>query len=539
MNPTDNLEKAKGLFLTGLELVKKNDYTNAAVAYEEALKFCPDRISILSNLSAVYIQSEKFNKLGELSKRIIELHPKSPEGFFYYGVYLDSQQNFFDALINYKEAEHLGLRSADLYVNIGLAYRKLGRRDEAFEHFQNALSIDSLSSVAIAALAEEYLLRKAPEQCIPIVNAALIQNPQDSELHNIKGTLLARTGDYEGSKKFYEQACSLQPTIPVYRLNLATTMLIMGDFENGLPLYESRPQNSQIPIELTSFKKATSKDDFIGKNILIYAEQGLGDTLQFCRYITLIRTMSPSSITFAVQDALFNLLSGSNIGADSIIRLSDTKGRFDVYSSLMSLPYLFKTNTESILSTDRYLTIPSYKINEWSNRLQNYKRPMVGLIWSGGFRIEQPESWDTNQRRNIPLELLEPILLNELSFVSLQKGEPAEGELKAKRISNQRINRILDLSTEIHDFIDTGSIIENLDLVISVDTSTAHLAASLGKEVWLLNRFDSCWRWFIKKDESPWYPTIKIFNQEHLSDWQSVIKQVKAALMEKFKITIA
>ena len=154
----------------------------------------------------------------------------------------------------------------------------------------------------------------------------------------------------------------------------------------------------------------------------------------------------------------------------------------------------------------------------------------MGIVWSGGFRPDQPELWSVNSRRNIPLQKLAPLKDLDIEFYSLQKGEPAESELKAAASSNWGGPAMHDFAGLLEDFADTAALIENLDLVVSVDTSTAHLAGAMGKPVWMLNRFDTCWRWLLHRCDTPWYPTMRLYRQATPGDWDTVVQRVKADL---------
>jgi hypothetical protein len=171
------------------------------------------------------------------------------------------------------------------------------------------------------------------------------------------------------------------------------------------------------------------------------------------------------------------------------------------------------------------------KSAHWQLKLSDLKGLKVGLVWSGGFRPNQPEVWGVNERRNIPVVPFSKALQNlSCTFVSLQKGDPAESEVRAMGHELWPGGNFLNFSADLLDFTDTAGLIEHLDLVIGVDTSTAHLAAAMGKPVWLLNRFDTCWRWLLDREDSPWYPTLKLYRQPAMGDWDSVLQQVRQDL---------
>ena len=190
-----------------------------------------------------------------------------------------------------------------------------------------------------------------------------------------------------------------------------------------------------------------------------------------------------------------------------------------------------KTSLSTIPANIPYLHANAEKSFFWQAKLGDKSRPRVGLVWSGGFRPNQPEVWAVNSRRNIPLAKLAALKNPDIEFYSLQKGQPAELELAELIRDNWDGPRIIDFASLLNDFSDTAALIENLDLVISVDTSTAHLAGALGKPVWILNRFETDWRWLLERTDSPWYPTAKLYRQQKASDWDAVVQRVKADLI--------
>jgi hypothetical protein len=203
---------------------------------------------------------------------------------------------------------------------------------------------------------------------------------------------------------------------------------------------------------------------------------------------------------------------------------------FDYQCPLMSLPLAFKTTLSNIPATIPYLKNNSEKLLFWKEKLGEKSKLRVGLVWSGGFRPNQPEVWSVNERRNIPLAKFAVLKQPDIEFYSLQKGQPAESELAELIRDNRDGPHIVDYTNLLNDFSDTAALVENLDLVISVDTSTAHLAGAMGKPVWILNRFDTDWRWLLDRSDSPWYPTVNLYRQEKAGDWDYVVQRVKMDL---------
>jgi hypothetical protein len=217
-------------------------------------------------------------------------------------------------------------------------------------------------------------------------------------------------------------------------------------------------------------------------------------------------------------------------GAHAVIEKGAEPPPFDLYASIMSMPLAFRTRLDAIPADIPYLHAEPAKASAWAERLGARRRPRVGLVWSGGFRPDEPGQWGVNRRRNIPLAMLAPLAGADVDFYSLQKGEPAESELAERLAEGWSGPAMTNFVSELHDFSDTAALIENLDLVIAVDTSTAHLAGALGKPVWILNRFDSCWRWLRERTDSPWYPSVRLFRQKTFAEWAPVIEDVAAAL---------
>ena len=265
-----------------------------------------------------------------------------------------------------------------------------------------------------------------------------------------------------------------------------------------------------------------------GKTILLHCEQGLGDSLQFCRYTTLVARLG-ARVVLEVPPALRNLFAALD-GVAELVVLGDPLPHFDCHCPLMSLPLAFGTTLTTIPADAPYLRADAAKVLRWRQRLGERRRPRVGLVWSGGFRPDQPELWAVNSRRNVPLSMLASLAGLALDFYSLQKGQPAEAELARLTASGWDGPHIADVSAELGDFSDTAALIEALDLVVSVDTSTAHLTGALGKPVWILNRFDTCWRWLLDRTDSPWYPTARLYRQPTAGDWGAVLAQVRADL---------
>jgi hypothetical protein len=261
------------------------------------------------------------------------------------------------------------------------------------------------------------------------------------------------------------------------------------------------------------------EDAISGKVILIHSEQGLGDTIQFCRYVPLV-TARGAHVIFEVAPPLQKLMTGF-AGTAQVISRGDPLPDFDLHCPLLSLPLAFGTKLETIPSDVPYLQAPSSALTNWDTRLGPKGRPRIGLVWSGNAINER------DRERSIDLRSFLPLLDVEVTFVSLQKDVRAPDAALLRERGD-----ILHLGDELEDFSATAELISQLDLVISVDTSVAHLAGALGKPVWILVTHIPDWRWLLDREDSPWYPTARLFRQPRLDDWDNVIIRVHEALRE-------
>jgi hypothetical protein len=304
---------------------------------------------------------------------------------------------------------------------------------------------------------------------------------------------------------------------------------MLGDFERGWQQYEWRWGTAQLRAFKRSFPQPQLRgtDDLAGKTILLHHEQGLGDTLQFCRYLPMVAERA-GSVIFEVPKALQTLMQ-SLPGSIKIIARGEPLPAFDVHCPLLSLPLAFATRLETIPSQMPYLSAPADKIASWRNRLGTHNTLRVGLVWAGDPRKQTPGAHRIDRQRSLTFDQLAPIFeVRDCEFYSLQKGSDAVAQLHSSALRD----RVIDWSDDFHDFSDTAALIDNLDLVIAVDTSVLHAAGALGKPLWLINRYNTCWRWLLDRDDSPWYPGLRQFRQDSTRQWNQVIARIAAALQD-------
>jgi hypothetical protein len=333
------------------------------------------------------------------------------------------------------------------------------------------------------------------------------------------------------------RAIELSPASPPIRWNLALTQLLLGDFKNGLTNYEARWEGCEhvrgaylLPVE-----RAWRGEDLRGKRLLLWSEQGYGDTIQFIRFAQDV-ALRGATVSVLTLPELMNLVRSAP-GVSDVHAQSGSPPPYDFHCPLLSLPYRLGLSLDAaqLHGATPYLSAAKDRIAYWGQRLSAHPGLKVGLVWAGNARRQSLELMAVDLRRSMSLRLLAPILsVADCTFFSLQKG-PAAAELTAAARGSAAaidVARIHDFSTEWTDFADTAALVANLDLVISVDTAVAHLAGALGKPVWLLNRYDTCWRWLLGREDSPWYGSLRQFRQPRPGEWEPVIAAAAAALAQ-------
>jgi Tfp pilus assembly protein PilF len=468
----------------------------AVASYDKAITLRPDYAEAYNNRGTALRSLQRPQDALASHDRSIALKPGYAEAHYNRGIACEDLRRPQDALASYDAAIALRPDYVDAYYNRGNALADLQRHEEARASYDQAIGL----------------------------------KPDYAEVHNSRGNVLVVLQRPEEALASYDQAIALRPDYAEAYWNQSLCLLLMGHFERGWRQYEWRKRRSQ-PIAVRPYTQPLwlGEENIAGKTVLIYWEQGLGDTIQFCRYAKLVADLG-AQVVLEVPKPLTSLLADLP-GVAKLTEPESALPAFDYHCPLLSLPLAFRTTLSSIPATIPYLKCNADKSRLWREKLGARSKPRVGLVWSGGFRPNQPELWSVNNRRNIPLARLAALKHPDIEFYSLQKGEPAESELAELVRHNWDGPHIIDLTRELKDFSDTAALVDNLDLVISVDTSTAHLAGALGKPVWILNRFDTCWRWLLDRTDSPWYPTARLYRQQKAGHWDDVVQQIKRDLV--------
>ena len=453
---------------------------------DRALALQPDSANAFSNRGTALYGLKRFDEALASYDRALALQPDDVTTLSMRGFTLHEMRRFDEALASYDRALALQPNDADVLNNRGLALDKLKRHDEALASCSRAIGL----------------------------------RPHFYTAFNSRGTILYDLRRYDEALADYERAIALRPDFAEAHWNEALVKLITGDFERGWAKYEWRWNKESWVKARRNFPQplwlgGTAID---GKAILLHSEQGLGDTIQFCRYAPMVAARG-ARVILEVEKSLRELMT-TVAGVAQVISKGDPLPDFDVHCPLLSLPLAFGTQLETIPSGRPYLRAPSANSASWEMRL-GPKRPRIGLVWSGN-AVHQ-----NDRDRSISLRSLLPLLDIDATFVSLQKDVRA-----ADAATLAEHGRIIQLGDALKDFSDTAAAISQLDLFISVDTSVAHLAGALGMPVWVLLAAAPDWRWLLDWDTSPWYPTARLFRQDDRRTWDSVVPQVREAALK-------
>ncbi|HMA51626.1 MAG TPA: tetratricopeptide repeat protein, partial [Magnetospirillaceae bacterium] len=409
--------------------------------------------------------------------------------------------------------------------NYARSFKDRARPEGAEASYRRVAALRPAASMGWVNLGDVLKELGRTEEALACTERAVIADPTSAAGWNNRGHLFQGQGRLTLAEAALRRALRLQPGYAAAHLNLGMTLLQAGRFEEGWRHYEW--WRATAPL-LAGWRpppeKRWSGQDLKGKTLLLSGEQGLGDVLQFSRYASVFADLG-ARVLLQVHPPLVRLLA-SLPGAALTLPMGEAPPEFDYHLPMMSAPAALGTRLETIPAKIPYLTADPELAERWRGRLSGLSGLKVGLVWGGNPRDQDPAARLVDRRRSMALSEFSPLLaISGISFVSLQKGVPA-----AQVASLPLDLRPFDAMEEVEDFADTAALIANLDLVISVDTSVAHLAGALGKPVWILSRFDGCWRWLQDRDDSPWYPTARLFRQRSPGDWAEVVARVREAL---------
>jgi tetratricopeptide (TPR) repeat protein len=503
--------------------------SDAETLYREVLAADPNSADALHLLGVVAHQTGRIERAVELIRAAIAVNPAVAGYHCNLGVALGALGRLTEAIAAYQAAVECQPDLAEAITNMGALFAERGRLDEAMAHHRRAIDLSPNLAVARNNMGNVRLKQGHLDDAVACFRSAARCSPDSLEALCNLGVTLQLQGRLDEAIASYRTALDLRRDYPEAHFFLATALLASGDLAAGWQEFEWRRRTTE---GIAAHRQTASLPQWRGeaapgRTLVIHAEGGLGDTIQFCRYAPMAAVMGVR-VVLAVQKPLVRLLQTLN-SVDLVVAGAWKPHECDLYCPMLSLPFALGTTMASIPSAASYLQADAEQAATWRTRLAAIApdRPRVGLVWAGNPRSDIPGLAAIDRRRSLAPDRLAPLFdVPGLHFFSLQKDGPQAPQDFP----------LADHMHEMEDFADTAALIANLDLVISVDTSVAHLAAALGKPVWLLERFDSCWRWLAGRRDSPWYPTIRLYRQPHPGHWDQVVTEVTRDL-HKFAAT--
>ena len=511
---------ADGHFSRGNVLAELKRFDEALQSYDHALALRPQHIESITNRGSMLQALKRLPEALESLDRALTLHPRNAETLAKRAAVLAALSRFTEASADYEAALALRPDNAAILNGLGNTLASVGQYEEAIATYDRALAARPHYAEAHNNKGSALKRRDRFDEALASFEQALGIAPDYAEAHFNRGVTLADLMRFDEALACYGKALAVRPDYAEAHFNEATLRLLLGDYR-GWEKYEWR-KREQIANSQQAFPQPvwSGNEPLEGKTILLHAEQGMGDTIQFARYAPLVAAKGGRAV-LRVPRALQSLMR-TLAGAPEVVSRDDPLPAFDVHCSLLSLPLAFGTDAATIPATVPYVSALPDRVIDWSERLELAMAGdvRVGLAWSGN------AAHKNDRNRSIAFDRLAPALdVAGVKFVVLQTDLRA-GDADAIRDHPN----VMHFGDAHRDFADTAALIATLDLVISVDTAVAHLAGALGKPVWVLLPLMPDWRWMIGRDDSPWYPTARLFRQEARGDWGGVIAPVATEL---------
>ena len=549
-----NPGNADACFNQGNTLKQLRRLKDALRSYDQAIALQPDHAHAYSNRGNTLRELQRLEEALASFDQAIAINPDSADAYCNRGTVLFDLKRFEEALASFDQAIARRAQFTEAHSNRGLVLKELQRPDEALASYDQALALqpdyaqahsnrgalfmhlkryaeallcfdraiaskpDYMDAYSNRGLALHELGR--PDEAVRSYNQAIAFKPDYADAYYNRGNAFMAQNDLGQALASYDRAIALQPGYAQACFNKSLALLLGGQLVPGWEMYEWRWKNDKSGTRPPRFAQPLwlGTESLAGKTILLYGEQGLGDSIQFCRYVPLVKQLG-ARVLLSVPQALLRLLEGMD-GIDELLETGQPLPPFDCHCPLLSLPLAFKTGLHHIPAVAPLLPCSQALHSVWSQRLGRKQALRVGLVWRGS-------TVNTNDhRRSFPLAQWLPHLPPGLDYVSLQK------EMRPKDLPTLMGSSIRHFGEYIHDFTDTATLCELMDVVVTVDTSVAHLAATLGKPSWILLTCAPDWRWLLDREDSPWYPSARLYRQAAPGAWEPLLERVGLDLLK-------
>ncbi|MBC3920896.1 tetratricopeptide repeat protein [Undibacterium sp. CY18W] len=529
--PVDTVPKASGPTAAELQekaglLFSDGRILQAKDLYEQAVRLDPTLAKAHSMLGFLYLEEKNPLRAQHHIVKALELDPSLANAHYLMGSILYDQGKIASSVASYQRAIELDNNQPFAYRDLGMAYIMLGQAQEANVIVDRGLELfpdfcdlhyykGNLYSLALDYLSAE----KSYSQALFVDKKSLM-------LYTDLANAQAQQNKVEDAIKTYQLALTEFPDAAEVKLSVGISQLLLGDYLQGFKSYELRLKSFMLDFMSTLPKEArwTGQQDLSGKDILLITEEGHGDTIQFIRFVKLLKSKKCKVIV--VASPLLKRLLVTIDGIDEVRDFGDEIA-FDYYSPLMSLPLLLGTTVDTIPKNSSYISSEPERVGVWRKKLRPKRnKPLVGIALTGN-----PEH-KRNKSRSLDMKLAARLFSVDADFIILQK-DLSEYDREILR----HYPHVRHYGPEMHDFSDTAALVDLVDLVISIDTSIAHLGGAMGKPTWVLIEYNPDWRWLLDRTDSPWYQSVRLFRQPKVRDWDSVADDVKQAL-ESFRQTL-
>jgi tetratricopeptide (TPR) repeat protein len=484
----------------------------AANLIEAALSLNEPVAAFHNDLGEAYRRLGRFSEAAREFHRTVTLDPMMASAYNNLAIMLQGEGQLDDAILLYRQGIELQPDSFEMQLNLGCALLATDAVEEASAALERAQQLAPDNPTMLLDLGNVRMRQDRVEEAEALYRTALRHRPDYMMAELNLGLALRELGRPADSLPHYDRAALLDPDSPSVKWNDSVCRLLLGDYKRGWVGFAYRWQATKLALQgLTT--PTWDGTTLTGKRLLVHAEQGLGDTIQFVRFLPQLAKFGADDIIFLAQAPLLRLLRRAALGC-TIVGPEDPMPPYDTRLPLMDLPLRLDITLENLPAKIPYLSAEPDLITAWETRFKPLPGVKVGLVWQG-----RPDHANDRNRSISTTTLTRLLDLSGMAWVSLQKA--TIGDVPGG---------IVDISASLSDMMDTAAAIMALDLVISVDTSVAHLAGALGKPVWLLLPLAPDWRWLVDRDDSPWYPTARLFRQSVRGEWSDVIDQVEGAL---------
>ncbi len=497
----------------GRVLRELNRLDDALKSYDEALRIKPDFADAHNNRGNVSKELKRLDDTLKSYDEALRIKPDFADAYNNRGVALKELKRFDDALKSYDEALQIKPNFADAYNNRGVILKELKRPEDALKSYDEAIRIKPDFADAYNNRGNVLIELKRPDDALNSYDEAIRIKPDFADAYNNRGLALKELKRLDDALKSYNEALRIKPDYTPVLWNKSLLMILDGEYIEGWSLYEVRTELEDKKNNYYKFSQPSwrGKQNLKNKTLLIYSEQGFGDVIQFVRYLKDIHKLG-IKIILEIPKTLISLVSTLNVPM-TVVEKGKKLPEFDAHCPLLSLPYVFQTTVKTIPAHIPYLFSDNHKVKNWKNKLGKQINKRIGLVWSGSTQHAQ------DYKRSISLDTFAELIKLPFEWHSLQK------EYRDKDKEFLRLHPELHQhQDDLKDFSDTAALIECLDLIISVDTSVAHVAGSLGKPVWILLPFIPDYRWMLDREDCPWYPSARLFRHNKNGNWSDLLK---------------